>query len=243
MANTYFSGVDRAFIFFQNSGGVPWKGITSVDEDEEDFRYETYYVDGKKVGHSHIAGDYSASVNSYDDPTLLIDDVEAIFGFSYREHYNSDGENQYRLHLVQNIDLWSNGSKTETVNQSSTPTTYSWGISAIGTDLSDEVFGSHLILDSGVIQPWIMRDIENILYGTGDNEPKIPSIDEIYDIFATMNLVIIDHGDGTWSAVGHETMIKMLDATEFAISSPTAEYVEEDTYEIESLIRDERWLE
>lgn len=239
------SGIDRGFIFFENSGGAIWRGLTGIDENEEDFRMESYYVDGRKVAHTHIAGTYSASVTSFDDPFGDINLDYAIFGFTYRERYTVGEEEYYKLHIVHNVSVVYQGSVTETVNTSEEPTTHGWELYTTNSDLAYDVNGAHIIIDSGVIQEWIMRDLENILYGTLDEDqpPRIPSIEEIYDIFATMNLVIIDHGDGTWSAVGHETMIKMLDATEFAIDSPTAEYVEEDTYEIESLIRDERWLE
>lgn len=238
----FFDGIDRGFIFFENSPGVPWRGITDLEETEEDFRIETYYVDGKKVGQSHISGTYSASLTSYDDPIRNLDLSESIFGLSYREHYNSNGQNHYRLHIVQGLTIKRNGSVTETVNVSSTPTLHSWEMSSIDVDLGDNTTGSHIILDSSIIYEWLMRDIENILYGSFD-DARIPSIDEIYEIFATMNLVIIDHGDGTWSAVGHETMIRMLDSTEFEINTPSAEYVDEETYDIESLIRDDRWVD
>ena len=112
---------------------------------------------------------------------------------------------------------------------------------AVGGRSIDRFFDG-LTSHSALIFEWILRDIEDILYGWLDNTtPRIPGVEEMYAIFATMNLVIIDHGDGTWSAVGHETMIRMLDSTEFEINTPSAEYIDEETYDIESLIRDDRW--
>lgn len=238
-----YLGVDRGFIFFEDTG-IPWRGITSVEEDEEDHTIERLYIDGRKVAHRNVGGVYTAKVTSYDDPFNRVDIFEDEVGFSYRERYEVDGEEFYRLHLVHAGTVQHLGTKRESVNATPTPNTMSWDISTRPVRLGAGFYGSHLILDSSEIYDWILRDIENVLYGWLPNTtPRIPDIEEIYEIFATMNLVIIDHGDGTWSAVGHHTMIQMLDTTEFQITTPTAEMLTEYEYSIESLVRDERWLE
>lgn len=237
-------GVDRGFIFFDNGEGRAWRGITNVKDDEGESRIEVCYIDGKKISQRHIAGDYSATVASYDDPFGDEDLREREFGISYREHYVLDGEEFYRLHLIHGVSIVWNGMSYSTINDSSTPDTHSWSLVTTDVQLSDNIRGSHLILDSGEIYEWILRDIEDILYGwKPDTSPRIPTIEEMYEIFSLMNLVIIDHGDGTWSAVGHASMIEMLDPNTFAITTPSAEMVDADTYTIESLVRNEQWLE
>lgn len=240
-----YTGVDRGFIFFDQQPGTPWIGITALEEQEDGYRLEEYYVDGKKVGHRHIAGNYTAAVASYDDPFGDAIFEDQLFGITYRETFMMGAEEHYRLHIVHAVSIVKESFSRATVNATATPDTHKWTMASIDIPLSDEVNGSHLILDSTEIYPWVLRDIEAILYGYPDGGARIPSIDEIYDVFATMNLVIIDHGDGTWSAVGHDVMVAMLDPTEFMISSPTVEMVEGEqyTYDVESLIRDDRWLE
>lgn len=240
-----YTGLDRGFVYFEYEPARPWIGLTALEEQEAEYRVEEYYVDGRKVGHRHVAGNYEAAAASYDNPfsdTLL---PGQLFGITYRETFNQNGEEHYRLHIVHALSVVQKGYSRSTVNATENPETFSWTLSAIDIPLSDEVRGSHLILDSTLIFPWVLRDIEAVLYGYPDGDARIPSIDELYEIFATMNLVIIDHGDGTWSAVGHDTMVAMLDATEFMISSPSVEIIEDEehTYEVESFIRDERWLE
>lgn len=158
-----------------------------------------------------------------------------------------NNEQHYRLHVIHGASMRYISSVRETVNTDDPDaTTFVWEVDSIDVVLrsreeTDELKGSHLILDSSMIFKWSMRDIENILYDQG----RIPSLDEMFEIFSEMNLLIIDHGDGTWSAVGHESMIAMLDINEFVITSPTIEFDPEDsrTFDIEDLIRDERWLE
>jgi hypothetical protein len=46
-------------------------------------------------------------------------------------------------------------------------------------------------------------------------------------------LLIIDHGDGTWSAIDEsDTYITMLDGTTFEIVGADATYLDPDTYNI-----------
>lgn len=240
-----YEGVDRGFIFFESEKGAPWRGITDVEVLEDSYLVETYYMDGRKIGHRFHKGNFHAKVTSYDnpfeDPELMYD----VRGFSYREHYSLGGKNHYRLHIVHGASIRYLSSVQQTYNVSDPKdiTTFRWEVDSLDVDLREnvELKGSHLILDSSQIFDWSLRDIENVLYDEG----RIPSIDEMMDIFSEMNLIIIDHGDGTWSAVGHESMIQMLDATEFVIETPTIIFDEVDprTYDIYDLIRDERWLE
>lgn len=236
-----YQGVDRGFIFFETTPGVPWRGILDVDVSETDASIESYYVDGKKIGQRFHKGVFNASVTSFDDPYAYMDDADEVYGFSYRETYLMGGKEYYRLHIIHGVTIRYLSSVRETINPTSPDaTTYAWEIDSLDTDLRDDIFGSHLILDSSQIYPWSIRDVEKVLY----KEARIPPIDEMLEIFGLMNLLIIDHGDGTWSAVGHDTMIGMLDSTEFQIVSDTIDFHEDDpqTFDIYDLIRDPRWL-
>lgn len=240
-----YLGIDRGFIFFENIPGVPWRGITDIEEREEDYTIEKYYLEGRLIGRRYIKGNYSATISSYDDPFVHPDISEPPVAISYRESFRTEQGEFYRLHIVHGVTMIQTGATRSSLSDSPEADTFSWEAYSIDEELSDEVVGSHLILDSSLIYPWVLRDIEAVLYGYPDGGARIPSIDELYEFFAMMNLVIIDHGDGTWSAVGHDAMVAMIDATEFEIVSPTIYFDEEHprTFDIESLIRDERWLE
>ena len=75
-----------------------------------------------------------------------------------------------------------------------------------------------------------------MLYGTNFTEPRMPSVSEIIEMFEAHSIMqIIDHGDGTWTAIGPESAIVMLDSTTFQITWPTAIYIDDVTYTISSL--------
>ena len=243
---TYY-GLDRGFIFLPGDRGIPWRGLTSLESSDDGATIESCYLDGKKISHRYVAGDYLATIESYDDPFAdpeFDGGIQNIpFGFTYREKFSENGKEHYRLHIIHEVSISNTGHTVETINAGPMPDTYRWSMSGLKSYLSTNYVGSHLILDSSVLYEWILRDVEAILYGYPDGNPRIPSIAEMYAIFATMNLIIIDHGDGTWSAEGHRTMIGMLDSTEFQIVTPTAEYISDYEYSIDSLIRNAAWLE
>ena len=62
-------------------------------------------------------------------------------------------------------------------------------------------------------------------------------------------LLIIDHGDGSWSAIDEsDTYITMIDDTNFQIDGADATYLDPDTYEVSSTnigeeTKEVKWLQ
>lgn len=241
-----YRGVDRGFLFVDQVGGFPWNGLTDVSESESGGRLEKYFLDGRSYFKNYVSGNYNCSITALTDPFEEhdLDRWSSIFGFSYRENFEQDGEDHYRLHIVYGLTFRFEGSTAETVNHTGGTGVYSWTGETIPVDL-DGATGSHIILDSTIIYPWVLRDIEAFLYGYPNGPGSLPTLNDIYEFLETMNFIVIDHGDGTASITGHSVMVAMLDATECMISSPTVEIHEDDprTFDVDSLIRIERWQE
>jgi hypothetical protein len=80
-----------------------------------------------------------------------------------------------------------------------------------------------------------MAVLEDILYGTNEFEARLPDFDELVEIFddnATWE--VIDNEDGTFTVIGPETAIQMLDEETFQITWPTAVFIDEDSYTVSS---------
>ena len=75
--------------------------------------------------------------------------------------------------------------------------------------------------------------MEDLLYGTPTTNPSLPSISDIAEIFGYLGaLIIVDHGDGSWSAIDEsDTYITMIDDTTFQIDDADATYLDADTYQ------------
>ncbi len=82
----------------------------------------------------------------------------------------------------------------------------------------------------------MIQAIEDLLYGSASTAPRLPDPQEILDLFEEGAILkIIDHGDGTWTAIGPDDVVYMTDPDTFEINWPSVVYLDEDTYQVSSL--------
>lgn len=72
-------------------------------------------------------------------------------------------------------------------------------------------------------------EAENILYGTSETDPYLPAL---FDLFSMLGLKIRDNANGTWTAIGPESIIDTLDGYSFSIASSTVTEIDADTYSV-----------
>lgn len=90
------------------------------------------------------------------------------------------------------------------------------------------------MIDSTKTDPDTLQAIEDMIYGTPTTDPRFPSIDELRSLFTIYGiLVIIDNGDGTWTAIDSANdYISMDSPTQFTISNADATYLDATTYTV-----------
>ena len=94
---------------------------------------------------------------------------------------------------------------------------------------------AHLIIDSTIAHPAAIQAVEDILYGSIDGVSRLPDPEELIAIFERHAIfVVIDHGDGTWTAIGPDDSIQMINTSTFQITWPSVIFLSEDTYQISS---------
>lgn len=240
-------GVDRGVLYLQNGRGVPWNGLVSVNEAPSGADVVTGYFDGLKYFARHTVEDYSATIEAFTYPLefdefdgrgrYITDQSRKPFGFSYRTLLGNDvdgTEDGYLIHLVYNAVA---SPSTKVYNSASSDVdlvTFSWKIDTRNFDFMG-LRGSHLVIDSRIAYPWLLADLESLLYGSSSNEPTLPSPEEVFDLFEEASILkITDNGDGTWTADGPEEAIQVL-GDFFTISWPSAIWLTTDTYKISSL--------
>jgi hypothetical protein len=68
-----------------------------------------------------------------------------------------------------------------------------------------------------------------------DQLPRIPTLSELVTFISNWELITItDHGDGTWSAVGPEELVRNTSPTSFEIVGGDVTYTDADTFVIKS---------
>lgn len=226
------TGVDRGVIYPRIGPGTGWNGLTAVIEDSAT-EEKSRYLDGVKTRIRRTRGEFSGSIEAYTYPDELYDKVlvqqrAQTFGLSYRV---AAGES-HRLHLVYNVVIVPTGRD----HQQRDPGMLKWNFSTLPIDIPFAGRSAHLIVDGNYAYPWVISDLEDILYGSEATEPRLPTPQEVWDIVeAGSILLVVDYGDGTFAIIGPDDAITMTSATTFEVDWPSVVNIDADTYRISSL--------
>lgn len=84
--------------------------------------------------------------------------------------------------------------------------------------------------------PATVQAFEDVLYGTDSYSSRLPGPDEVLEIFEEHSILrVIDDGDGTYTVIGPDEAITMLDSTTYEINWPSAVWIDSDYYTLSSL--------
>jgi hypothetical protein len=223
------TGVDRGVVYLPTAA-VPWNGLTDVEEDPSDATTESYYFDGIKTL-DMVGGEiFAAHLTAYFAPEEL-DDYNDPFGLTYRT-IRGDAN---KIHILYNVSMVPSSRGWTAADGRVNPSSFAWDLYTKPVGVTTLVPFAHLIVDTTEIHPDNLSYIEDTLYGSVSNDPNLPDPEEIIDFFGTNAIMtVVDHGDGTWTATGPDSMVHMLDATTFEIVSPTVNYLDPNTYNVRS---------
>lgn len=241
------AGVDRGVLYPADVPGVAWSGLVAVSERPADVGSKLRYFEGQRYQSRAVGDGFAGTFEalSYPDEFVEYDGYSEgrvsaqrrrTFGLSYRTKViSADGSEQYKIHMVYNAVAEPTDRSYSTLNNSLDPETFSWSLTTRPFKLPGLRPTAHLVIDSSVTHPWTLTAIEDLLYGSGSANPRLPAPEELIELFESgTTLRIVDHGNGTWTATGPDEAIQMLDATTFQISWPTAIYIDEVTFQISS---------
>lgn len=221
-------------MFYPNSGpGVAWNGFTALKEAPAESTNRFRYIEGVKTLSSQTPGQFSGTIEAFTYPDLFYEDVLSqrrakSFGLSYR---TGIGDKQ-RIHLVYNVVI----SSSSNSYQQQDPNKFSWPFTTTPITIPFARPSAHLILDSSVAYSWTVIDLEEILYGNEAEAPRLPAPQEVWNLVESNSLLlVVDHGDGTFSIIGPDDAITMLSADTFEVSWPSVIVLDPDTYQISSL--------
>lgn len=242
---SYESGVEKGVLYPSDGFGIAWDGLVSVTETSSGGNEIVRFFDGQKYRSQIILGQYSASIECISYPEIMDKYENLTNGLSansrvrdkyFNLSYRTDTSNGYKIHLVYNVTARLSTKNYETLNRSANPLTFNWDLTTKPVHVPSANDSSHFIIDSSIVHAWTLAEIEDLLYGTPDTEPRFPTIDELIDIFQEGSILrITDHGDGSWTADGPDEAIVMLEPQKFQITWPSAKYISSDTYTIHSL--------
>jgi hypothetical protein len=253
---TYQTGVDRGVLYLHDGIVAVWNGLTNVEE-SSDSELKVFYLDGVKYLETLLPGDFSGKLTAFTYPDefdavsgiTTLSDPEGLsfynqpamsFNLSYRTKIGNDLEGPelgYKIHILYNVLAKPDTYSFDTANESGAqPVEFGWSLSGTPPVIKGYRPTVHISVDSLRTPPEVLKMLEDKLYGNAVSNASLPSLQEIAEYFGYVGaLIIIDHGDGTWSAVDEsDTFITMLDATTFQIDHADATYLQPTLYEISS---------
>lgn len=222
----YDAGVSQGVLYLPGQHGIPWDGLVAVDEKIEDTVDTERYFDGIRYYLMQSSENWVSTVTGFTCPREF-EDFNGLFGFSFRT--------KRALHVVYNCRARENARGYTTNGDPIDPTLFAWDISATPEVLEGYSPMAHLVIFYEEAYGSVIAEIEDLLYGSETSDPSLPTMAGLIQVFVDAStLLIIDHGDGTWTANGPDEMVYALDATSFAINSPSVDYEDHETYTVSS---------
>lgn len=192
----YETGVDRGVLFVQKedgsyNAGVAWNGLRSVDENPDGGEPTKLYADNVEYAVMRSTENFKATIGAYMSPPEFDEcdgSKELIagisvgqqdrtpFALSYRTRIESDtkkGDSAYKIHIVYNATTSPSEKNHETVNDSPAAMELSWEIDTTPISVDGCNPTAHVTIDSRVVSPKALKEIEDTLYGTETKESAL----------------------------------------------------------------------
>jgi hypothetical protein len=198
----YETGVDHGVLYPIQTGGVyskgvAWNGLTAVTESPSGADVNDIYADNMKYLGLVGAEKFGATVEAYTYPDEFAEcdgSVELVkgatigqqnrkvFGMVYRTVIGNDvdgNEHGYKLHLIYGATAAPSEKAYNTINEDPEAVTFSWELSTTPVNVTGHKPTASLTIDSTKADPTKLAELEKILFGDTETEPRLPLPDEI----------------------------------------------------------------
>jgi hypothetical protein len=250
----YQTGIDRGVLYLHDGTAVVWNGLIDIEESSNS-ELKSFFLDGVKYLENLSPGDFIGKLKAFTYPDEF-DSVNGIgtvapgmslyeqspksFNLSYRTRIGNDVEGTdygYKIHILYNVFANPDSYSFDTFQESEIqPIEFGWTLTGTPPKIKKFRPTVHISIDSVTTPPNILKMLERQLYGTAISSPILPSIQDVAEFFGYLGaLLIVDHGNGTWSAIDDpDAYITMIDPTSFQIDNVDATYSDPDTYDVSS---------
>lgn len=200
----YETGVKRGVLYVMDKGaygnGVAWNGLTAVTESPSGAEASPMYADDIKYLNLYSAEEFSATVEAYTYPDEFAEcdgsaeiapgvtigqQKRKTFGMCYTTVLGNDTDGNdygYKIHIIYGANAAPSEKAYATINDSPEAITFSWELSTTPVEVAGHKPTASLTIDSTKTTPEKMKAIEDILYGTESQEPRLPLPSEIAEV-------------------------------------------------------------
>lgn len=203
----YETGVKNGVLYIQDetgayNNGVAWNGLTAVTESPSGAEATPLYADDIKYLELFSAEEFGATIEAYTYPeefeacdgsaslgtgVTIGQQDRKTFGLCYRTVLGNDvksNEYGYKLHLIYGAKAAPSEKGYQTINDSPEAITFSWEVTTTPVNVAGFKPTASVTIDSTKIDPEKLKKIEDMLYGEGATDAKLPLPDELKTILA-----------------------------------------------------------
>jgi hypothetical protein len=204
----YETGVDRGVLYLPDETGDyveghAWNGLTTVTESPSGAESNPQYADNVKYLNLVSAEEFGATIEAFTYPDefgqcdgtaepqpglYLGQQGRRSFGLAYRTRVGNDldgTDHGYKLHLVYGALAAPSEKAYATINDSPEAITFSWEVTTTPVSVDGYKPTALLTIDSTKVDDDALATLEEILYGTEADDPRLPLPDEVITLVGT----------------------------------------------------------
>lgn len=242
------TGIDKGVLYVKTplgyyGAGVPWNGLTGFQlEEQYHGTQEVYYLDGLPYDESRGFSKTALKLSAYTFPEefeACLGNVQLVrgiwmhgqssetFGLCFQTLLGDDVKGTsrgFRLHLVYGCSVDPMSTSTDTLNSSSNASEFSFNIRTVPQIIGSGFMpSSYIKIDSTTTDPDVMEQLLDVLYGTTNENPRLPTIPELLELLNGLGFTLYGTNleGGAWQLEGLSGTLSMVDASTFQASAPT----------------------
>jgi hypothetical protein len=213
----YETGVDHGVLYIPDENGdyaegFAWNGLVTVTESPSGAESNPQFADNIKYLNLVSAEEFGATIEAFTYPdefgqcdgtaaaapgVLVGQQSRKSFGLAYRTRIGNDldgTDHGYKLHLIYGALAAPSEKAYGTINDSPEAITFSWEVTTSPVAAPDPLKPtSSITIDSTEVDPADLTALEDILFGTVGDDPRLPLPAEVVAIFTT-GLTDVDMG-------------------------------------------------
>lgn len=207
----YENGVDRGVLYLPNNSGVydsgyAWNGLTTVTESPSGAESNKQYADNRVYANLYSVEEFGGTIEAFTYPdqwaecdgsatlqagVYIGQQPRKSFGLAYRSLVGNDlnADAGYKIHLVFGATAAPSEKAYATVNDSPEPIGLSWEFTTTPMDVGtiggvDRKPTASMVVDSTKVDAAALANLEDALYGTVGQDPRLPTPSEVYAMFS-----------------------------------------------------------
>lgn len=213
----YETGVDKGVLYIPDEtgdydAGYAWNGLVTVTESPSGAESNPQYADNIKYLNLVSAEEFGATIEAFTYPdefgqcdgtaapspgVLVGQQTRKSFGLAYRTRVGNDLEgvdHGYKIHLIYGALAAPSEKAYGTINDSPEAITFSWEVTTSPVAAPDPLKPtSVIVIDSTEVDSADLATLEDILYGTVGDDPRLPLPAEVISIFGA-GVTAVDMG-------------------------------------------------